>query len=115
VPGDQEPFEARELPNDKLSYDPRNVKGAKATPAAPQPSAFADLKRPLEPVKEQGREVTEQSPLPPKYDNASRQDGLPNRTPYLPNGGPEAKPKEQTLLLSEVDNTVPSSDIHIGG
>ena len=121
VPGDQEPFEARELPNDKLTYDPKNVKGAKPAPAAPGPSAFADPMKPLEPVEEQGREAAEQSSAPPKYGNDSRQNGLLDPAPYHPNEASEEKPREQTRLAygqlpaPTDDKTVPSPGIHIGG
>jgi hypothetical protein len=121
VPGDQEAFVARELPNDKLTYDPKNVKGTKAAPVAFRPSAFADPTKPLEPGEEQGTKAAEQSPATPKYGNASRQEGLPDAAPYHPNGASEKKPKEQTglafgqLPAPKNDNTVPSQGIHIGG
>jgi hypothetical protein len=121
VPGDQEPFEARELPNDKLTYDPKNVKGAKPAPAAPRPSAFADPMKPLEPAEEQGTEAPEQSSAPRKYGNDSRQNGLLDPAPYHPNGASEDKPIEQTgvayaqLPARTDEKTVPSTGIHIGG
>ena len=121
VPGDQEPFEVRELPNDKLTYDPKNVRGAKPAPAAPRTSAFADPMKPLEPVEEQGREAAEQSLMPPKYGNDSRQNGLLDPAPYRPNGASEKKPREQSRLAygqlpaPTDDKTVPAPGIHIGG
>ena len=121
VPGDQEPFEARELPNDKLTYDPKNVRGAKAAPAAHSAIGFCRSQETARAGEEQGREAAEQLLVPPKYRNDSRQDGLLDPAPHHLNGASEEKPREQTgraygqLPAPTDDKTVPSSGIHIGG
>jgi hypothetical protein len=66
VPRDKLPFDPRFLENDRLTFDPKNLRGAAqtstATPQAPALSPFADLSEPLEPEEE--LEIAPAAPKP---------------------------------------------------
>ena len=118
IEGDATAFDARELPDDKLTYDPKNVRGATAAPAALQPSPFADLSKPLEEKTLQATDGNPPFPTPARSANGAvvkkpnrvtanqpeQQTGLPFREEF-PDPG---------QLLKEVNNDQ-APGIHIGG
>ena len=118
IEGDATAFDARELPDDKLTYDPKNVRGATATPGAPKASPFADLSKPLEEKTQQAVDGN-----PPFPTQAHSPNGAAAKKP---NRAPANHPEQQTglpfreeipdpgQLLKEV-NSDQAPGIHIGG
>jgi len=118
IEGDATAFDARELPDDKLTYDPKNLRGATTAAAALRRSPFADLSKPLEEKSQQTADGNLPFPVPAHSPNGA--------AAKKPNRVPANQPEQQTglpfreeipdpgQLLKEV-NSDQAPGIHIGG